>query len=995
MLFVLSAGFSFGQVLVVNMIPNSQSDEENQDSEPNIAVNPANPLQIAGSAFTPDPLGGANAPIYISTDGGNTWAFNSIVPSSAGSMTGTGDITIRFGGTSDILYSGILRLPGFLRLNILRTFDFTNAAPMDVLVDRNNIDQPYIQAATVMGGSGSGKDRVYVGDNDFAALADQTATIDLSLDAAVVAPVFNTARIETRATAGQDFPPIRPIIHANGTVYAVFYGWRSGTYLCDVVVVRDDNWGSGATPFTDLVDTGDGLAGVRVVQDRNIPFENYSHSDFGQERFVGSNLSIAVDPGDSNTVYIVWADRVGVDDYTLHVRHSADGGSTWDASDLRTITNATNPALAINSHGKVGFLYQAVTGAVGNQRWETHFERTDDEFSTINDIILADVPAGTPTPPQFIPYIGDYVHVMAVGKNFYGIFSANNTPDNANFPNGVTYQRNADFATHTLLQLDNVTPVDISIDPFFFKVTELAEESDFYVSDWNDSAASYDTGLEPSTHPVFYTTSDVWNRRSDAPGGFNANNQPQSEDPQMTSVGTNYAFARIRRNATGTAETVTAHFLVSEFGCGSNYLDAGVAPDPTINFNAADGEITMSNGYAWELPVTTSTHTCLAVEISTPSDPIIAPSVLGHAPGWPTTDLMFINDNNKAQRNMGVYTLGGYGTVPFYGIAHNAATFPRDMVIKYTVPKEALKRLKRIHVEVIGGDFQSFGNSITLPNMQPGENRWLQLSFDVPEGSDEELLPVYFHEMVGSNAVNGFAIAAKPSPMAKVIRKNLEFHAQVLFRLSVVCKLPKAREEALKALEWKRPDIIRANDYIKFLSKYTRPPLERMPILTCSLRTKDPFGIKASVDLLYTELKTGELKRIAPVHAALLHKVDASLTMMQKTKGDPADIHQNVRWQKKLYSTVPVLEELKITRPLLEKSEKFIVAYSQRKIGIKDYPAFIRSLIPEFHATARALGKLNLQLMEDILKMKLSLKSPTALQKAHRQFLLKLQSLKK
>src|ERR1041384_4011726 len=68
-------------VLVVNMIPKSLSGEDNQDSEPTIAVNPANPLQIAASAFTPDPAGSGRAPIYVSTDGGSTWTLNAIVPS--------------------------------------------------------------------------------------------------------------------------------------------------------------------------------------------------------------------------------------------------------------------------------------------------------------------------------------------------------------------------------------------------------------------------------------------------------------------------------------------------------------------------------------------------------------------------------------------------------------------------------------------------------------------------------------------------------------------------------------------------------------------------------------------------------------------------------------------------------------------------------------------------------------------------------------------------
>src|SRR5919201_1533233 len=84
------------QVLIVNMIPRSLSRETNQDSEPSITVNPANPLEIVGTAFTPDPMGGALAPIFVSTDGGNTWRLNSIVPSAAGSTVPTGDISLAF-----------------------------------------------------------------------------------------------------------------------------------------------------------------------------------------------------------------------------------------------------------------------------------------------------------------------------------------------------------------------------------------------------------------------------------------------------------------------------------------------------------------------------------------------------------------------------------------------------------------------------------------------------------------------------------------------------------------------------------------------------------------------------------------------------------------------------------------------------------------------------------------------------------------------------------
>jgi hypothetical protein len=56
-----------------------------------------------------------------------------------------------------------------------------------------------------------------------------------------------------------------------------------------------------------------------------------------------------------------------------------------------------------------------------------------------------------------------------VDADFYGVFSGSNRPASANFPNGVTYQRNADFTTQTLFKTDHVSPVSISIDPFFVR----------------------------------------------------------------------------------------------------------------------------------------------------------------------------------------------------------------------------------------------------------------------------------------------------------------------------------------------------------------------------------------------------------------------------------------------------------------------------------------------------------------------------------------------
>ncbi len=218
------------------MIPLAQSNETGQDSEPNLSVNPANTQQLAGSAFTLNPTGAtATAPIYVSTNGGTTWTLNNIVPSGNGM---TGDITLRFGGSSR-LYGATLRGGAGLTMNILRTTNFTSTTAMSLLVTRTFIDQPWVQAMAF-----SSLDRVYVGNNDFNN-PQMTATVDRSVNTAAT---WNVLPIETRPTCRQDGPPIRTTIHADGTVYGIFYRWRPPAPCntavpipADLVVVRDDN----------------------------------------------------------------------------------------------------------------------------------------------------------------------------------------------------------------------------------------------------------------------------------------------------------------------------------------------------------------------------------------------------------------------------------------------------------------------------------------------------------------------------------------------------------------------------------------------------------------------------------------------------------------------------------------------------------------------------------------------------------------------------------
>lgn len=192
----------------------------------------------------------------------------------------------------------------------------------------------------------------------------------------------------------------------------------------------------------------------------------------GNQR-LGSSLSIAVDPRDRASVLVAWGDGPTWEaTQTLRVRWSGNEGHTW-SDDILVIPNATNPALAITADGRAGLLYQQLVSRRFVTRqvlwWETHLRVTRNLWAGPSDDIL--LARTLDTPRSFDPYLGDYADLQAVGRDFYGVFSADNTPDLGNFPGGVRYQRNCDFNRRLLFDVDNFTVVPTSVDPFFFHVT--------------------------------------------------------------------------------------------------------------------------------------------------------------------------------------------------------------------------------------------------------------------------------------------------------------------------------------------------------------------------------------------------------------------------------------------------------------------------------------------------------------------------------------------
>lgn len=941
-------------IRVVNVIPQVLSSDTAQDSECSVAANPINPRQLVVTAFTNDPGLSGNAPIFVSNDGGVTWALNVCVP--GGNQTA--DISVRFGGASGRLFGAILRRDN-TNLNILRGAAFPPSGLLTVLVNRSGPDQPWVETGWAMATATTTRDRVYVSSNQ------STAICELSLDAATAAaPAGFGAAVDIESRTGNDRPSVRTAVHRAGVVYGMFVGVRPGG--SDIVVVRDDNWGSGG--FANLIDPGDSNAGRRIVSGVTVPPVG---TLLGSVR-VSSRIAIAVDPRNRNRVYAAWCDGAvtAASPYTMHLRRSDDGGANWSA-DLRTITNVTNPGLAVNIRGTVGLLYQRLTSPAGGNRWETHLEISDDRFATVRqDLIVANLPDQGGT---FQPTIGDYANLIAVGKDFYGAFSGFNRPVAANFPNGINYLRNVDWPNQRLLNNDGVTQVANSIDPFFFHFWDVAREDDFYVRDWTDSATSADTGVEPSIRPAFWENPDVWNRRGTDPGPF-TNDRPTNEAAGngLATIGDNWAFARIRRRAapaTGASQTATAHFLVSKLGTGSNFVDgsspaSGVSfpdPDPTLSFAAGETGPKTTAPFQWHLDAVSSTHLCLAVEISSPADPYAGATLRGRSPGWPEEDLEILDDNNKAQRNMGLSTTPARGVEAalstVFGIVHNAANFRRDILLQFSIEDLLRPRIKprpSVRLGVLGQKEirPRKDGSLVLERMEPGENRWVSVAFVPPTGKAGQVFAVRLTEMVGGAPINGFSLGVRLGSARAAFEHVLERHRSVFTRLDASTPSDAAAREV---------EIAQTAPAKQRLASWLGGIVERWdPIGSTLFDTAgrgDPTGVGDALKRTEVALRKDNRAETLVELGSLLERVDARLTMIQLQRGDPADIRQTVAWQRDLFAPGTALSRSAAAKEVAAVSRAFVDAYSARKAHERDYPDTVRKVLPRLaKLSGKAIG---------------------------------------
>jgi len=204
-----------------------------------------------------------------------------------------------------------------------------------------------------------------------------------------------------------------------------------------------------------------------------------------------------------------------------------------------------------------------------------------------------------------------------------------------------------------------------------------------------------------------------------------------------------------------------------------------------------------------------------------------------------------------------------------------------------------------------------------------------------------------------------------------------------------------AKDEANEADKLLREKEISEGTYMDFLKAHLKPIEIAVNDLIKIQHGADPFGDQAAYGQLAAAVGSGKVEDASVVHASLMNRLDSNITMLQLEKGDPADVLQMVRWQKQLYSTISTLKGLHSADFVVKESQEFIDDFGRHKRHTDSYPELIHELLKSFHETAESLEKIGVKVEPEVDQMEDHLKSVDALEKAHHDYLAKLQTVPK
>jgi hypothetical protein len=428
--------------VVSNTDPTLTNTDTFNDGETTIAINPANTNEIVISAFSGS--WGANAPIWHSTDGGNTWTKRFTVPVPTGLGPGCPCDQVfdygrgnRLSGTflkSGDIYSGTTTNP-------TSSAAWGWLASMGVAVPTNstgigNSDQPWLlvnrDTAT------AAQDNVYAAYDDFSMLP---RGMQIAVAQGSNPPNFtidNSAGTSLNCIGGNCVNPGHRLAvdTGNGTVYSLFQDLVTGlnpggffnlNYMLNRTTDSGATWGLNGSASGIVVANADTTQATTKFGTVNALLGGIDHA--------------TVDPTNGDVYYVYGTrDSVTLNNRLSIIRLTDDGlgGLTIGASSFVTgQVDAALPSVAVTSDGTVGVLHTTFDGFSGGfPQFTAHFATSTDQGATFSDnTLLTFLSSATDDGNPGQRVLGDYNQVKANGTTFYGVFTGNGVPLGRPFAN--------------------------------------------------------------------------------------------------------------------------------------------------------------------------------------------------------------------------------------------------------------------------------------------------------------------------------------------------------------------------------------------------------------------------------------------------------------------------------------------------------------------------------------------------------------------------------
>lgn len=422
-------------LVVSNTDPTLFANDTAGDSEPSIAINPNDPDEIVILAFSG--TSGGNAPVWHSTDGGNTWSklFTMAGTTTSGGITcdqapdwgNTGILAVTHltcgGGTQDIVTGTTTDPTQIANWNWADDGDATAEVVNEV--GANSSDQPWLLVAPDP--SNLSQDIVHNAYDDFTGSPDMRVVSDDFADP-------TSFEVGDDKLVGNSTGSINPGHRQAKDIRTgyIYSGWQRcvancGTSLKNIDYMLNRSTDGGATWILNGSGTGIIAANGNSVQ----PTPKFGTVN----ALLGGVIHLAVDPNLGH-VYLAYGSHDGTN-MRISLRRFQDDGSGTIATAL-TNTNFTPagkdaalPSVAVASDGTVGVFYYTFDGFSSDSFpiFTAWLGLSGDEGATFtHKKLLTFLSSAQDNSNNRQRVLGDYVQLKTVGRTFYGTFTGNGAP---------------------------------------------------------------------------------------------------------------------------------------------------------------------------------------------------------------------------------------------------------------------------------------------------------------------------------------------------------------------------------------------------------------------------------------------------------------------------------------------------------------------------------------------------------------------------------------